>query len=219
LNHSTRAAHRLAHESTTMNLAARAFVLASLTISAVAQAADPAHAAEGDHAAKAGGNPMSFELLQYFATIVTFLIVLAILGKVVWPKILGALDDRDQKIRAEIQAAEDARKQAAAALERYEKSLAEARAEAQQLIEKTKAEQSTFAADLRAKADAELTVLRERATRDIDAAKKQAVSEIYAQAATLATDLASKILKREINAADQRRMIDESIGELEATRN
>ncbi len=202
-----------------MNLATRAFVLASLAISAVANAAEPAHgAADGDHAAASSG-PMSFELLQYFATIVTFLIVLAILAKVVWPKILGALDDREQKIRAEIQAAEDARKQAAAALERYEKSLAEAKAEAQQIIDKTKAEQSTFAAELRAKADSELTLLRERAARDIEAARKQAVSEIYAEAATLATDLASKVLQREVNAADQRRMIDESIGALESARN
>lgn len=170
-------------------------------------------------AAEEGASPMSFELIQYFATLVTFAIVLAILGKVVWPKILGALEDRQNKIRAEIQAAEDARKQAAAALERYEKSLAEARAEAQQLIEKTKAEQSTLAADLRARADAELTILRERAQRDIEAAKKQAVSEIYTQAAVLATDLAAKILKRELSAADQRRMIDESIGQLEASRN
>lgn len=195
-----------------MNPATRAFVLATLALPAmttVALAADP----------EAGASPMSFELLQYFATIVTFLIVLAILGKVVWPKILGALDERDAKIRAEIKAAEDARKQAAAALERYEKSLAEARAEAQQLIEKTKAEQSTFAADLRAKADAELTRMREHATRDIELAKKQAVSEIYAQAASLATDLASKVLKREINPEDQRRMIDESLGQLESTHN
>jgi F-type H+-transporting ATPase subunit b len=195
-----------------MNLATRAFVLATLAMPVIAPVALGADA-------EAGASPMSFELLQYLFTIITFLIVLAILGKVVWPKILGALDERQNKIRAEIQAAEDARKQAAAALERYEKSLAEARAEAQQLIEKTKAEQSTLAADLRAKADAELTLLRERAQRDIEAAKKQAVSEIYAQAASLATDLAAKILKREINAADQRRLVDESLGQLESTRN
>ncbi len=201
-----------------MNLATRAFVLATLAYPSLALAADPAAGAEGDHG-KAAASPMSFELLQYLFTIITFLIVLAILGKVVWPKILGALEDRQNKILAEIKAAEDARKQAAAALERYEKSLAEARAEAQQLIEKTKAEQSTLAADLRAKADAELTQLRERAQRDIEAAKKQAVSELYAQAATLATDLAGKILKREINAADQRRLVDESLGQLESTRN
>jgi F-type H+-transporting ATPase subunit b len=201
-----------------MNLATRAFVLATLAMPVVAPVALGAEPAHGD-AAGAKASPMSFELLQYLFTIITFLIVLAILGKVVWPKILGALDERQNKIRAEIQAAEDARKQAAAALERYEKSLAEARAEAQQLIEKTKAEQSTLAADLRAKADAELTLLRERAQRDIEAAKKQAVSEIYAQAASLATDLAAKILKREINAADQRRLVDESLGQLESTRN
>lgn len=198
-----------------MTLATRAFVLATLAIPALAPVALGAEPAAGE----AKASPMSFELLQYLFTIITFLIVLAILGKVVWPKILGALDERQNKIRAEIQAAEDARKQAAAALERYEKSLAEARAEAQQLIEKTKAEQATLASDLRAKADAELTVMRERAQRDIEAAKKQAVSEIYAQAATLATDLAGKILKREINAADQRRLVDESLGQLESTRN
>jgi len=207
-----------------MNLAARAFVLAATAIPSVALAAEPAHGAAAAHGAEgaahaAGGSPMSFELLQYFFTLLTFVIVVAILAVKVWPKILGALDERQNKIRAEIQAAEDARKQAAAALERYEKSLAEARAEAQQLIEKTKAEQATLAADLRAKADAELTAMRERAQRDIEAAKKQAVSEIYAQAATLATDLAGKILKREISATAQRRLIDESLGELESAHN
>ena len=82
-----------------------------------------------------------------------FAVVFVILAKAVWPKILGGLKDRENKIREEIEGAELARQQAKDALEQYQQSLAQARAEAQKMIETTKAQQATLAAELRAKAD------------------------------------------------------------------
>ena len=66
--------------------------------------------------------------------------------------------------------------------------------------------------------DQELTALKDRARRDIEAAKRDALAEIYEQTAALSTAVASKILKRELNASDQKRLVDESIGELQAGR-
>lgn len=158
-------------------------------------------------------------LVTGIAAIVVFLLVFAVLAVKVWPVIGKALDERAGKIREEIAAAEAARKQAKDALEMYEKSLAEARAEAQKMLEKTRAQQQALADELKAKADAELTVMRERARRDIDAAKKAALQEIYAQTAAAATSIASKILRREVNPADQKRLVEESMGELLAMKN
>jgi F-type H+-transporting ATPase subunit b len=160
---------------------------------------------------------------QGFATGVTALIVFAItaafLGTVVWPKISQGLDDRANKIKDEIEAAEQARKQAKDALEEYQKSLAQARAEAAKMIEATKAQQNQLAADLKAKSEVELNAMRERAMKEIDQAKRAAVSELYADATNLATMVAGKILKREINAQDQQRLVEESLGQLQSMRN
>lgn len=151
--------------------------------------------------------------------LVVFAIVLGVLATKVWPVIGKALDERADKIKDEIAAAENARKQAKGALEQYEKSLANARAEAQQMLEKTKAQQQALADELRAKSEADLAALRDHARRDIETAKRSAITEIYDHAATAATAIAGKILQREVNARDQQRLIEETVGALRAGRN
>jgi F-type H+-transporting ATPase subunit b len=147
--------------------------------------------------------------------LVVFAIVLAVLSLKVWPAITRALDERASKIREEIAAAEAARKQAKDALDMYEKSLAEARAEAAKMLENARAEQTRLAAELRAQADADLSAMRDRARKDIDAAKRAAVAEMYALAANAATTISARILQREITPRDQQRLIEESLGELQ----
>lgn len=158
-------------------------------------------------------------LVTGITAIVVFLFVIAVLGAKVWPAISNGLDDRNNKIRSEIEAAEKARKAAAEALAQYEASLAQARTEAQKLIEQTKAQQSQLAAELRAKSEIELNAMRERAVKEIQQAKQAAVAELYTDATNLATMVAGKILKREINANDQRQLVEESIGQLQGLRN
>ena len=184
-------------------------------------APEEGHATEGHAADGHGGHgpepsviPSGAEIAPLIVSVVVFGIVFFILQAMVWPKISKGLDDRANKIREEIEAAEAARRQSKEALDEYEANLAEARAEAQSLLEKTRAEQQQLAAELRAKADAELTTMRERAMRDIEVAKRAAVNEIYQEATSLATIMAGKILGREVQLQDQERLIEESLNEL-----
>jgi len=181
-----------------------------------------AHAADshGDgHGDGHGGaaNPLASPK-EGFATgvtaIILFVIVLGLLSTMVWPKIVSGLDERNDKIKGEIAAAEDARKQAKEALNEYEKNLAEARAQAQQMLEETKATQNELAAQLKSRAETELNDMREKAKADIDAAKKQALNELYSESVNLATVMAGKILKREVSINDEQRLMDESLAEL-----
>lgn len=194
-----------------MKLSSRFAQMSMLAMPGVAMAAEAAHGHED--AATAGG-PMWLSAIQFVSAIVVFLIVFFVLAKIAWPKILGGLEDRDKKIRSEIFAAEEARKAAQAAQQQFAKELAEAKAEAGRMIEQARAEQARLAADLKLRAEAELTELRESATRSIDAAKRAAIAEIYGEAATLATNVASKILKREVNANDQRHLVEETMNEV-----
>lgn len=179
-----------------------------------------AAAAPADGADKVGAIPTVKQgLATAIVALITFAIVAAFLGAVVWPKIQGALDERANKIREEIASVERARQQAKDALAEYERSLAEARAEATEMLEQTKAQQAKLAAELRARAEAEASDLKSRAIREIESAKKEAITEVYAESAALATMIASKLIGREVSADDQQRLLDESLAELGASRN
>lgn len=162
----------------------------------------------------AEGSVTSFNWVNFIAAILVFVTGFAVLSKLVWPKVTEALDAREQKILGEIEAAEQARKNADEALKGYEASLAEARAKADAMIEETRAEQSRMAAQLKAESEAELNQMRDAARRDIDAAKRAAVAEVYQEAAVVAAAVAEKILQRELNEHDQQRLVDETLQEI-----
>ncbi len=199
-----------------------ASLAATSVFAAVVRAAEePGH---GDaHAGAAHAEPgviPSWQqgLLPAIVTLVVFGIVFGVLYAKVWPVIVKGLDERSSKIESEIAAAEAARKQAKDALEEYERSLSQARAEAQKMLDDTRAQQGALAAELKAKADSELGQMRERAMKDIESAKRAALNEIYAETANLATHVAAKVLGREVSAADQSRLVDESLRELSSVR-
>ena len=185
---------------------------------AVDHAAEAAHAeGHGEHKASVIQSPAEAMGAMIVALLV-FALCFAVLATKVWPTILGGLKDRENKIRDEIESAEMARKQASEALETYQKNLADARLDAQKEIEKARVQAQAIAAELRTKADAELTALRERAMKDIENAKRAAVSEIYASATEIASTMAGKILRRQITAADQSKLVEETLAQLQTAR-
>lgn len=170
-------------------------------------AEDAAHGAQSTEV-------MAFNWLPGVTALVVFLLAFGILYVKVWPRIVGGLEDRERKIREEIKAAEEAREQARAAQAEYQRQLEEARQETSRMISKAKADAKTVAQELRDRNEAELTDMKQRAAREIEQAKSAAVAELHAEAVTLATDIAGRILKREISAEDQKRLIDESLEEV-----
>ncbi len=188
---------------------------------AAAQAHDVAeqvtgHADAGD---AGGGHGESRELMtvkwtEAAYTVGVFVLFFVLLSIFVWPKILASLQAREDKVRGDLQHAEDAAKAASGTLAEYKQQLAEAQKQAQQIVDESRVAAQQVAGQLKDQAQADLTKMRERVEADINAAKERAVSEIYEQTATLATEVAGKILRREINAGDQESLVRESIARL-----
>jgi len=161
-----------------------------------------------------GGSPVDPKLVPAITSIVVFIVFFFILRATVWPKIIKGLDDREHKIRSEIEAAEHAREKAKAAQEEYEQSLTTARKDAAAMIAKAKTDAGVAADELRRRNETEMAELKQRAGRDIEAAKHAAINELHAEAATLASAIAAKILRREISVDDQQALVEESLREL-----
>ncbi len=161
---------------------------------------------------------LALNWLPAVTTLVVFLLAFGFLYVKVWPKIVGGLEQREAKIRQEIESAEAAREQAKAALAEYQRELSGARDEANQMITKAKTDAKAVAEQLRARNETELAQMRERVAREIDNAKRAALAELHGEAANLAAEIAGKILQREISSQDQQRLIDESLRELTSAR-
>lgn len=163
--------------------------------------------------------PLDTSLVDVIVAVVVFAMFFAAVRALVWPKVIGALDERTAKIRHEIDAAEKARHEAESAQKKFELKLREAQEEATRTIAEAQATARKVADELRAKNDAELSDMKARALADIQSARESAVRELNEHAVALAATMAGKILRREVGASDQSRLVAESLAELARVRN
>jgi len=147
-------------------------------------------------------------------TLVIFLLVIVVLGKFAWGPLLSGLQQREEFIRRSLKEARDDREAAEARLQEYEEKLSGAGAEASQIVEQGKREGENLRAGIEEKAHGEADKMVERARREIELAKQSAIKDLYATSSELATEIASRIVRRELNAEDHEKLISDSIKEL-----
>ena len=179
-----------------------------------------AHGVEaGDHAA-ADEQPslLTPDLGSAVWSIVLFVVLLFVLSKYVWPPILKGLQEREGKIRADLEHAEASARQAEQTLREYQARLSAAQQEAQQVIERSREDARKLADQLRQRTEEDINQLRQRAEGELTNAKQRAINELYAEAGLIATHIAGRILQRELSPEDQKRLIDETLDEFTRTR-
>jgi F-type H+-transporting ATPase subunit b len=178
--------------------------LAALSLAAPALAAE----AEG------GLTPFAGDFGDVLWTLLVFGLVVFVLGRYAWKPILGGLQARERFIRESLEEARRDRTEAEARLKEYGDRLDRARSEATAIVEEARRDADAVKRRIEADAAAEANRTIERARREIGLAKEGAVQELYAVAARLTTEVAGKILRREISAQDHERLIRESIERL-----
>lgn len=148
-------------------------------------------------------------------TLVIFGILLVILGKYAWRPLLEGLQKREDHIRQSIEDAEKTRNEARELLESYQQQLSLAREESRKIIEQGRISARRLADEMEAKSRATAQSLRERAQRDIAAAKQQALREVYEQISYLAAEVAGKIVQRTLTPEDHRELLEQSLSKME----
>lgn len=199
---------RAADETPVNPLGAPAAAPAAATPAGVA-AAKP-DAPEAEHGL------MDFDLTSAIWTLIIFLVLLAVLYKGAWKNVLAGLKAREDRIRGDIAQAEAARLKAESTLRDYNAQLAKGEARAQEILAKATADAQALAERIKAEADKAAQDRVARATREIEEARVQAVRAVYDQAAELSTQIAEKILRRNLNAADQRDLVAQSLDQAQA---
>ncbi len=148
-------------------------------------------------------------------TLVIFLGLVFVLGKFAWGPILEGLQQREDFIRNPLEEAKKDREAAEARLHEYEERLKEARAEATAIVEEGRRDAEVLRTRIEEEAREEGEKIRQRSLRDIDIARETAVKELYAVSGKLATELAARIVGRELRPDDHQKLIDDAISEME----
>lgn len=154
-------------------------------------------------------------MITALTTIIVFVLLIVVLGKFAWGPIVKGLEAREQKIRTDIEEAEKARRTAEETLKQYNDKLAQIQSQVQATLAQATQQAERIAANIKEQAGKDAEETKSRAVKDIESARDQAIQEVYTQAADLATNVAGKILRRNLNSQDQQDLVNESLQQLQ----
>jgi F-type H+-transporting ATPase subunit b len=148
-------------------------------------------------------------------TIVCFLIALFVLKRYAFGPIQKLIDDRQQRIRRALEEADNARDEARRLLEEHRKLIGEARGEAEEIRSVARQEADAQMRRVKEEAEADRHRRLEETSRQIDAETRRALEAIRTEVAELSLIAAEKVTRGALDDKDQRRLIDEAIGDLD----
>ena len=159
----------------------------------------------------AEGGVMDFSPGTMFWTFVTFAVVLGVLWKFAWGPLLKSLEAREKGIRDAISDAEKAQAEAQRLQAEFEEKLEKARAEAEAIIKEGRDDALKVKEKYEKAQRAEGEALKQRAINEIELAKGKALEEIRQEAKSLAIEIASKVLEREVSEQDHEKLVQEAL--------
>ena len=146
--------------------------------------------------------------------LITFLVMLAILARYVYPEIVRVAEARQRAIAEQLRDAERARAESEARLQEAEAKLNEARRSAQSVIDGATRSGEQLRQELKAKADEEARRTLENARKQIEAEREQAVRAARADVADLVVNATEKVIGETLDERRHRQLIERAIEEV-----
>src|SRR5215475_2633906 len=148
-------------------------------------------------------------------TLVAFFITLFVLKRYAFGPAQKYIDDRRDRIRATIDEADRARDEARSLLEEHRALVAQAKGEAEGILAEARKIADAQRERMRAEIEEDRQTRLDETVRQIDQAKQSALGEIRAEVGALSMLAAEKITRKTLTEADQRRLIDEALAEID----
>lgn len=189
-----------------LRLAAGWLLLAAATL--------PALASEGGGG---GGSLIQPKFGTVFWTLLTFVLLVALLGRFAWKPLLGALEERETSIRESIDQARKDRQEAEALLQQHHGLLDEARRERAEAVSAGRRDAESLKAEILEEAKKQREQLLAQTQAQVDAGMRQARAELRGVAADLAIQVAEKLLVKNLDDSTQRKLVEDYLTDLEGS--
>ena len=149
-----------------------------------------------------------------FGQMIVFAILIWFSMKFIWPPLMNAIEERQQKIAAGLAAADRARQELADADARVAEELRDARGKASEIIDQAHARANQIIDEARQEAIAEANRQKAAAESAIAAAATRVREDLRRHVSALAVSGAEKLIRREIDAGTHQALLDELAAEI-----
>ena len=143
-------------------------------------------------------------------------VILFLVTKYILPPLNKAMENRQEQIRGALDAADQARAEAAAAGDERAKVLAAARDQAREIVAAAQATSDSVKAESGARGQAEYDRIIAAAQGDVDTARQRAIDEASAKIGEIVFDLVAKIVGREVDQNAHQDLVREAVSALNA---
>ena len=147
----------------------------------------------------------------FFAELIAFILMILVLGRWVYPRIIKAATEREGKIEAGLRAAQEAEDRLSKVQPQVEQTLEEARAQARDILGRSHGEATAEGAEVLAKARADAEALIERARNEIGGERDRAIQDLRSEVSSLVVAATQRLLGETIDAKAHQRLIDEAL--------
>ena len=154
------------------------------------------------------------DLRELGAGMIAFGIVFFFVWKYAIPAFNEVIENRQKAIKADLEAAEAEKQQAASLKADYESSIAGARDEATQIVENARQAGESARADIVARAESEAVGIKTRADQELQAEIDRAATSMRREVAGLSIDVAEKLVGRSLDRDSQQALVEQFIDEL-----
>jgi F-type H+-transporting ATPase subunit b len=151
-------------------------------------------------------------------TILTFLVLLGLLAKFAWRPLLTALESRQEAIKKSLEDVDRAKQEMAQLHTESAKILEQARVDADSILAKTRSDAERLREELRSKAKEEADTMVRNAGQQIQLQTRQALQDIRHEVADISVMIASKLLERNLVKEDNDRLINETLKQIEMSK-
>ncbi|MFA6515467.1 MAG: F0F1 ATP synthase subunit B [Candidatus Paceibacterota bacterium] len=148
-------------------------------------------------------------------TMITFALLVVVLGKFAWKPILQALQAREQEIAGALKKAEEAKKDAERMMQENKIAMEKASSETARLIAEGRAMAEQLKNDIVAKANESAKKMMDQAKEEIGREKESAMAQLRSEVADLSISVAEKILDESLDGAKQKKMVDKVLQQLQ----
>jgi F-type H+-transporting ATPase subunit b len=159
-------------------------------------------------------NAFGVDWFKLIAQIVNFLVVLYLVNRFGFKPLLRLMDERSARIKRGLEDAAAAERDRELARAERAEALDEARKEAQAMLARATKMAEDARVEILAAARADAEQASERARQEINAEKERAIAELRTQVADLALEAAGKLIRQQMDATTQRRLVEEFLAEV-----
>lgn len=147
----------------------------------------------------------------FILELIAFLLVLGFIAKWVLPPLRKAMAAREAQIRGAIEAAEDARREAAETVARRREALEAARAEARQIVDQANEMADQLREEGRRRGQEEYERLMSAARSEIELERQRARDEVMSDLGDLVLRAAERVIGSGLDDSRHRALVDEAI--------